>query len=261
MKNSLFILFIAFLTSLNAQSIEVYFSKGDVKLLVNNKSVELKEGTPITEKATLKLAEGALIVLYHNDKAVVIKEAGSYSFADIESLFQSGKRSLSDKYIAYIWKQAHEKDGDDEDTGEGEMGVTGMVSRGEGGILFPVDSMLVITESFEAQLMPDVVPGTIYLYEKRKPIFNTEIDSASYLIEFGGVLEKGKWYGIAATAQQSAPYAGIRYFKWASDVEKQDIQMEMTELLAEIEAYPQDIKEQILDAFFKENKYIYHTSK
>ncbi len=261
MKNILLILFTTSLLGLSAQPIEVYFAKGDVELTVNNKPIEIKEGTSISENASLQLAEGALIVLYHNDKAIVIKKSGNYSFADIEALFESSKRSLSDKYIAYIWKQAHERDGDDEDTGEGEMGVTGMVSRGEGGIVFPEDSMIVITESFKAQLADDAIPGTVYLYEKRKPIFQTEYDSTYYLIEFGGVLEKGKWYGIAATAQQTAPYSGIRYFRWATDVENQDVQSQMVQLLQEIEAYPQEIKEQILNAFFKENKYIYHISR
>jgi hypothetical protein len=254
-------LILLFSLSVSAQEVLVYFTKGEASVLRENKKQRANEGMEIDEKSTLLIEEGAMVVLMQKERAIVLKDEGEYSFTQISKQFAETKRSVSDRYIAYIWKQAHAEDKDFEDSGDGNMSVTGMVSRGEGGILSPDDSVIVVNQAFVLEFVPEVIPGYLYIYEGKKPILNTALDSAVLELKFGGIFEQGKWYGIAANVNNQSPYSGIRYFKWASEVESTDIQMEMAKLLSEIEGYPAQVKDDIIKAYLALNRYIYYISK
>ncbi len=261
MKSILLALVFLFAFSASAQKVVVYFSSGDVLIHNGTEKVKTIVGLELNEKTTLSLGEGGTVVLLEKERAVVLKEAGDYSFDEILKRFEETKRSVSDRYIAYIWNQAHADDKNVEDVGDENMGVTGMVSRGEGGINAPGDSVVVINEGFVIEFIEEVIPGYLFIYEKKKPLSHFEVDSAFLEVKYGGVLEAGKWYGYAASINNQAPYTGIRYFKWASGVEKQNIQMEMAKILAEIEDYPAEVKDDIIQAYLNANRYIYYVSK
>jgi hypothetical protein len=261
MKSILLALVFLFVFSASAQQVVVYFAKGDVIALNGVEKVKVNEGLELNEKSILKLGDDGMVVLLEKEHAVLLKEAGEYSYAEILKRFEQTKRSVSDRYITYIWNQAHADDESIEDAADEKMGVTGMVSRGQGGVKAPEDSVIVINESFTIEFTDEVVPGYLFIYEMKKPISHFEVDSIFHETKYGGVLETGKWYGFAASANNQAPLTGIRYFKWASDIEKQDIQIEMAKILADIEEYPSKVKDDIIQAYLSANRYIYYVSK
>ena len=241
---------------MQAQNIEVYFAKGEVVITQKGAKHKATQGLVLQSDVQVEIPKGAMLVLYQGEKAVVLKEAKTYSYSDLQAEFSAAKRSISDRYIAYIWKQAHEKDDGDDDEGEGNMGVTGMVSRGEGGILAPADSVICLSEKMKIELDEDIAPGYVFVYDRKKPLFNLEAEKSVFILEIGGELQKGKWYGVAASATQQAPYSGIRYFRWATEEEVLTYQTDFSQLLAEIEDFPEEQKTAFIQAYFAVNRYV-----
>ena len=256
MRTILILAFIALNWQVCAQQIEIYFAKGDVVLEQNGKQVTPKEGTKLESNAKVTLGNKSMLVLYQGEKAVVLKEANTYTYAQLQDLLKNTKRGVGDRYIAYIWNKAHEKDDGDDDEGEGTLGVTGMVSRGEGGINAPQDSVICLSNKLPVELADDLAPAYIFIYDRKKPLLVLEASQQVYQLQFGGDLVKGKWYGLAASIEKQAPFAGIRYFKWATDDEVMNYHADFSSLLSIIEDFPEEQKNELIAAYFKVNRYV-----
>jgi hypothetical protein len=238
------------------QQIEVYVAKGDVQIKQQGKLLPPKEGLVLTENCTVILAEKAQLVLYSGEKAVVLNQPQTYTYKDIVAQFAESKKSITDRYIAYIWNQAHSQT--DGDAKKGTSQVAGMVSRGGAGIATLADSSIIISSNFVAELTAEVVPGTIHFYDRKKPIGTVQVDSAFYLVEKKDALATSQWIGVAASANGQAPFAGIVYFKWASQSESKEFYSELTDLSEAVQDYPAEVQRQITEAFMQANRYVFY---
>lgn len=258
MKTFLVFILTFSLQAANAQAIEVYFTKGDVTVSNNGKiQPNIQKGYQLKNNDILELNKDQMAVLYQEQKALVLRGPGTYPYSKIDAQFAETKKSLSDRYIGYLWKQAHEGDSPNEDEGKGKMGVKGMVSRGANGIVGLSDSILVLRETFVVDFDAGIMPGFIFLYNGKKPILKLACDSAAFELMFGGDLKKGEWYGMAASSTDNPPFNSIQYFKWATETELADIQADFAKFLAEIEDYPEDMKSELITAYLEVNNYLY----
>jgi len=240
----------------NGQQFEVYVAKGNVQIKQNKKLVTPKEGLVLTENCEVILADKAQLVLYSGEKAVVLNQPQTYSYTDIVTLFSESKKSITDRYISYIWNQAHNQA--EGETQKGTSQVAGMVSRGGAGIATLADSSIIISSAFVVELTAEVVPGTIHFYDRKKPIGTVQVDSAFYLVEKKDALATSQWIGVAASANGQAPFAGIVYFKWASQSESKEFYSELTELSEAVQDYPAEVQRQITEAFMQANRYVFY---
>ena len=246
-----------------AQPIEVYLAKGDVKITTNGKSVSPKEGLVLQSNSSAILAEQAQLVLYQGEKAIVLNGAKTYTYKEIVAQFSETKKSITDRYIAYIWNQAHGESGADAQMGTSKNNVAGMVSRGATGITSLADSSIVISKSFMVTLSEEAIPGTVYFYERKKPIQSAVVDSSFYLVEQKDGLKTSKWIGVAAASNGQAPFDGIVYFKWASDEQIESFYADLSALSEAVHDYPEEMQREITEAYIQENRFVFYqaTSK
>jgi hypothetical protein len=263
MKKILVIAAALFANILLAQPIEVYLAKGDVKITTNGKSVTPKEGLVLQSNSIVALAEKAQLVLYQGEKAVVLNGAKTYTYKEIVVQFAETKKSITDRYIAYIWNQAHGEGGADAQMGTSKNNVAGMVSRGGAGITSLVDSSIIISKNFVVALSEEAMPGTVYFYERKKPIESADVDSTFYLVEQKDGLNTSKWIGVAAASNGQAPYDGIVYFKWASEEEIESFYADLSALSEAVHDYPEEMQREITEAYMQENRFVFYqaTSK
>ena len=256
MKNVIAILILFSCVAVQAQDIVVYFAKGNVMLVDGNSKLKAKPNTVLKSTTIVEIGNESMVVLMQQEKAIVIKEAGKQSFEEIEKLFSATKKSVSDKYIAYLWKTAQEQENSNDDLGDGKLGVTGMVSRGEGGIIAPPDSSIVISKSFSIQVEEAMVPGTLFFYEKKRPSFSISFSSAEIELGNRGLMDNRSWFGIAVSTEDNAPTSGIIYLRWATETERQSATQELQNLMVEISGYPQEVQDDIIHAFFQKNHFV-----
>lgn len=250
-----FILSLFLAIGIKAQQIEVYIAKGDVQLKQKGKVVKPTEGLVLDAACTVVLAEKAQLVLYSGEKAVVLTQPGTYTYKDVVSQFEQSKKSITDRYIAYIWNQAHDSESDDPNNGTSK--VAGMVSRGGAGIAQFQDSAIVVSENFGLTLTADVVPGKIQVYDRKKPLFTIDADSVFVLVESDSRFSSGKWYGLAAYAGEQPPFDGIVYFKWASPNEVDKFYSSLAELNQSLQDFPDEAIQEITTAFLEDNHYLF----
>jgi hypothetical protein len=256
-KIALFLAAILWVTlAAKGQQIEVYVAKGDVQIKQNGKLLPPKEGLVLTENSTVILAEKAQLVLYSGEKAVVLNQPQTYTYKDIVAQFAESKKSITDRYIAYIWNQAHSQT--DGDAKKGTSHVAGMVSRGAGGISGFQDSSIVVSASFVVALDDEIFPGKIYVYDRKKLLFNIEVDTTTALILNDDRFSSGKWYGLAASSDGQAPLAGITYFKWATASETEGFYTGLADLSEALQNYPDEVKAEIIAAYIAENRFVFY---
>ena len=258
-----------FANMLLAQPIEVYLAKGDVKITTNGKAVSPKEGLVLQSNSSAILAEQAQLVLYQGEKAIVLNGAKTYTYKEIVAQFAETKKSITDRYIAYIWNQAHGESGADAQMGTSKNNVAGMVSRGGNGGLGFVDSSIVISKTFILVLAPDMAMTAekeglmVYFYDRKKPIASVDVDSVFHLVEQKEALNTSKWIGVAASSNGQAPFDGIVYFKWASDEQIESFYADLSALSEAVHDYPEEMQREITEAYMQENRFIFYqaTSK
>lgn len=247
-------LFLLISTVLSAQNCTVYYLNGEASLTKSGKKTELKENVIISKGSTVTLSENTQLVLFKSEKAVVLREAKSYSYAEIEALFEKSNRSISDKYIAYLWNSASARDKNDD---QSNVNVIGMVSRGGGeGINFPMDSSIITTDAMVLEFDEDNLPGYLYIYDRKRVIFRIEVNSSTIKMYNRGLIEAGKWYGMALSNEDNANYASVMYVKWATGTERESIKEEISTFYGEIQDLPMDVQAQIIHAFYNDKRYV-----
>jgi hypothetical protein len=236
------------IASISAQELFVFYAKGSVYMSHEGKRIQAERGLAFHETATLIIGAKAVAILYQNERSLTVRDSGAYSFSDLTEMFAASKSSISDEYIAYIWNQENEPENETD-------------KKSETSIIFPVDSSIVINETFKLQVVPKVVPGYLFLYQQNQPVTHLKVDEVAADITFGGALAKDVWYGMAMALNEQAPDTATVYVKWAGAVEQQDLRMNMAELLAAIEDYPKEVKDEVITAFLTSNKLVYYTPK
>lgn len=253
MKKFLVLTGLVFTTATNlwAQDVVAYFVKGDVNVVIGDKTESLKKNSTIPAAAKLVFGHGGVAILLMDEKAAVLDETGTFSYDDLVKEIKRANTSLSSKYVSYIWNSAQKKKSDE------RMEVTEMVSRGRNTILYPSqDSSIVITPSFDIQVERESVPGTLFFYEKKHTRFALSINDTIVTLYNKGLLEEREWFGLATSFDDNAPSIGIIYIRWASDSESQSVKQELQKLLVEIAEMPQEVQDEIISAYFDSHHYV-----
>jgi len=251
---TLAIIFLLFSTVVSAQNCTVYYLNGEASLTESGKKTELKENTVISKGSTIIVSENTQLVLFKAEKAVVLRDAKNYTYAEIEAMFEKTNRSISDKYIAYLWNSASERDKNDD---QSNVNVIGMVSRGGGeGINFPMDSSIITTDAMVLEFDEENLPGYLYIYDRKRVVFRIEVNSATVKMYNTGLMEAGKWFGMALSSEDNANYAIIMYVKWATSAERETIRKEISTFYGEIDDLPMDVRSQLIHAFYHDKRYV-----
>jgi hypothetical protein len=115
---------------------KVLASKGSVK----NKSTDLKIGSTLSANDQIIVGAGSYIGLSHKSgRTLELKEAGTYSIADLEKKVSGKSSTLATKYLAYVSSELTSESADINEERQNHMKKTGAVERA---VLEPIDLRL-----------------------------------------------------------------------------------------------------------------------
>jgi hypothetical protein len=216
----------------------------------------LKAGTKFSYGQTVEVAEKGVVVLLRKEKAVLLNAKGSYSYKNVENLFATTNRSVTDRYIEYIWKKAQQEGGDPDDEGKGDLKIGGVVFRGETMMISPEDSSVILGDFLPLKFEALTTESKLFIFRKSRIIDTVNVETLSYDYYCEPPVNCLDWVGFSFSENGSAVYSGIKYYRWADDEEKKEIQLELSQIKLDLLNFPQDFVSDLIDNFYKINRFV-----
>ncbi|MFZ4547263.1 MAG: hypothetical protein ACOYN4_07505 [Bacteroidales bacterium] len=254
MKKSFICIILLFLLASNiaAQNnpLKVFFSQGSVFVLSGNKKIPITPEMTITESNSILIDKNSsLILIAHDGKVLSLNDPGKYSFNNLLSIQTKSNKSLTNRYFTYVAQQmtqAHEVK---------KENISGGVFRGELLMCLPLDSCLIIQDSFSFSWYKGISSSRLYLTickKNNKIIFSELFSDTSFIYNVKPKFNDQDFVWSVGYEPNQIYEINNRTFTVASLVTSQRLKKELRELES-ITNLPPEYKALLLLSFYEKN--------
>lgn len=219
--------------SLNAQESEykIFYFSGTPKVVNNSKETALVRDSYISAKSVLKIPANSYVVVTNKKEVPMgISNAGSYSIADLNKIYQNvGNSNLTQEFFDYIANNMIQEDQ--------KVRRSGGVYRAVGDILkTPFDEAIVISEEIKLDWVnPNGKELYLKIYdaENWEQPYNLRTNDSTFTVKFDQTkFEKGKQYAWTVYHDEDHPQQGtvLRVFTFADDAWKSNFNSQLEDI-------------------------------